>query len=43
MALASSEAVLTPDEKDLGVMLLDVGGGTTVGGTGVGFIGGSCC
>ncbi len=27
--LASSEAVLTPDEKDLGVMLLDVGGGTT--------------
>jgi len=27
--LASSEAVLTPDEKDLGVALVDVGGGTT--------------
>ena len=27
--LASSEAVLTSDEKDLGVMLLDIGGGTT--------------
>ena len=27
--LASSEAVLTPDEKDLGVVLLDIGGGTT--------------
>ena len=27
--LASSEAVLTPDEKDLGVVMLDVGGGTT--------------
>ena len=27
--LASSEAVLTPDEKDLGVALLDIGGGTT--------------
>ena len=27
--LASSEAVLTPDEKDLGVVLVDVGGGTT--------------
>jgi len=27
--LASSEAVLTPDEKELGVMLVDIGGGTT--------------
>ncbi len=27
--LATSEAVLTPDEKDLGVLLLDVGSGTT--------------
>jgi len=27
--LASSEAVLTQDEKDLGVVLLDIGGGTT--------------
>jgi cell division protein FtsA len=27
--LASAEAVLTPDEKDLGVALLDIGGGTT--------------
>ncbi len=27
--LASAEAVLTPDEKDLGAMLLDIGGGTT--------------
>jgi cell division protein FtsA len=27
--LASLEAVLTPDEKDLGVVLLDIGGGTT--------------
>jgi cell division protein FtsA len=27
--LASSEAVLSPDEKDLGVVLLDIGGGTT--------------
>jgi cell division protein FtsA len=27
--LASSEAVLTPDEKALGVMLVDIGGGTT--------------
>ncbi len=27
--LASSEAVLTQDEKDLGVALLDIGGGTT--------------
>jgi cell division protein FtsA len=27
--LASSEAVLTQDEKDLGVCLIDVGGGTT--------------
>lgn len=27
--LASSEAVLTPDEKDLGVALIDIGGGTT--------------
>ena len=27
--LASSEAVLTPDEKDLGVALVDIGGGTT--------------
>lgn len=27
--LASSEAVLTMDEKDLGVVLVDVGGGTT--------------
>jgi cell division protein FtsA len=27
--LATSEAVLTPDEKDLGVLLLDIGAGTT--------------
>jgi cell division protein FtsA len=27
--LASSEAVLSPTEKDLGVVLLDIGGGTT--------------
>ena len=27
--LASAEAVLTPDEKDLGVAIIDVGGGTT--------------
>jgi cell division protein FtsA len=27
--IASSEAVLTPDEKELGVALVDVGGGTT--------------
>ena len=27
--LAASEAVLTPDEKDLGVTLVDIGGGTT--------------
>jgi len=27
--LASAEAVLTPDEKELGVLLLDIGGGTT--------------
>ena len=27
--LASSEAALTPDERDLGVMLVDIGGGTT--------------
>ena len=27
--LASSEAVLTADEKNLGVMLIDIGGGTT--------------
>ena len=27
--LATSEAVLTPDEKDLGVLLLDIGSGTT--------------
>lgn len=27
--LASSEAVLSPDEKDLGVVVLDIGGGTT--------------
>jgi len=27
--LASSEAVLTPDEKELGVVILDIGGGTT--------------
>jgi len=28
-ALASSEAVLTPEEKESGVILLDIGGGTT--------------
>ncbi len=28
-ALAAAEAVLTPEEKELGVMLLDIGGGTT--------------
>jgi len=27
--LASAEAVLTPDEKELGVCLVDIGGGTT--------------
>ncbi|MBF0187235.1 MAG: cell division protein FtsA [Magnetococcales bacterium] len=27
--LASSESVLTPDEKELGVCILDIGGGTT--------------
>src|SRR5688572_15182511 len=27
--LAASEAVLTPDEKELGVALVDIGGGTT--------------
>lgn len=27
--LASSEAVLTPEERELGVMLIDIGGGTT--------------
>lgn len=27
--LAASESVITPDEKDLGVALLDIGGGTT--------------
>ncbi len=27
--LASSHAVLTPDEREMGVMLLDIGGGTT--------------
>ncbi|TYO96099.1 cell division protein FtsA [Geothermobacter ehrlichii] len=27
--LASSEAVLTPDEKELGVAMIDIGGGTT--------------
>ncbi len=27
--LASSQAVLTPDEKELGVCLIDIGGGTT--------------
>ena len=27
--LASSEAVLTPEEKELGVVLVDIGGGTT--------------
>lgn len=27
--LASSDAVLTPDEKELGVALIDIGGGTT--------------
>ncbi len=27
--LASSEAVLTPEEKDLGVLVVDIGGGTT--------------
>jgi cell division protein FtsA len=27
--LASAEAVLTPDEKDLGVAVIDIGGGTT--------------
>jgi cell division protein FtsA len=28
-ALASGESVLTPDERDLGVLLVDIGGGTT--------------
>jgi len=28
-SLAASEAVLTPDEKELGVTLVDIGGGTT--------------
>ena len=27
--LASSEAVLTPDERELGVCLVDIGGGTS--------------
>ncbi len=27
--LASSEAILSPDEKELGVLLIDIGGGTT--------------
>jgi cell division protein FtsA len=27
--LASGESVLTPDERDLGVLLIDIGGGTT--------------
>jgi cell division protein FtsA len=27
--LASAESVLTPDERDLGVILIDIGGGTT--------------
>src|SRR5207245_6719596 len=27
--LASAEAVLSPDEKELGVLLIDIGGGTT--------------
>jgi cell division protein FtsA len=27
--LASGESVLTPDERDLGVILIDIGGGTT--------------
>jgi len=27
--LASAEAVLTPEEKDLGVLIIDLGGGTT--------------
>lgn len=27
--LASSKAILTPDEKELGVVLIDIGGGTT--------------
>ena len=27
--LAASESVLTPDEKELGVCLVDIGGGTT--------------
>ncbi len=27
--LAAAEAVLTPDEKEMGVLLLDIGGGTT--------------
>lgn len=27
--LASSEAILSPDEKELGVLLMDIGGGTT--------------
>ena len=27
--LASSEAILSPDEKELGVVLIDIGGGTT--------------
>jgi len=27
--LGSSEAVLTPEEKDLGVAIIDIGGGTT--------------
>ncbi|MBI4482488.1 MAG: cell division protein FtsA [Acidobacteria bacterium] len=28
-SLASSESVLTPDEKELGVLVVDIGGGTT--------------
>ena len=27
--MASADAVLTPDEKELGVVLIDIGGGTT--------------
>ncbi|MDR1657360.1 MAG: cell division protein FtsA [Deltaproteobacteria bacterium] len=30
-SIASSEAVLTPEEKEMGVVLLDIGGGTTDG------------
>mgnify|MGYP000147390656 FL=1 len=38
--LASSEAVLTPTEKDLGVVLADIGGGTSSVGI---FLGGGLC